>query len=74
MKIYSYSQARQNFAEVLRRCRTEPVLIRRRNGEVFRVTLEPRQGSPLDVPSLEADVTTGEILAAVRQVRDRDGA
>ena len=73
MKVYSYSQARQNLAQVLRHCRTEPVLIRRRNGEVFRITVEPRKGSPLDVPSLATDVTTRDILAAVREGRERGG-
>lgn len=71
MKVYTYSQARQNLAEVLNRSKSEPVLIRRRGGEVFRISIEPRTGSPLDIKGVKTDVTTQEIVAAVRESRER---
>ena len=73
MKIYTYSQARQKLADILNQAKTEDVLIRRRGGETFRVTVEPRKGSPFDVPGLKTKVTTQDILDAIRDVRERNG-
>jgi len=44
MKVYTYSQARQNLSEVLNRSKGEEVLIRRRGGEVFRIVAAPIRG------------------------------
>lgn len=71
MKVYTYSQARQNLAEVLNRARSEEVLIRRRGGEVFRVAAVPPTGSPFDVQGVGADVGVEDILSAVRGSRER---
>ena len=71
MKVYTYSQARQNLSEVLNRSKSEEVLIRRRGGEVFRVSPKPTEGSPLDVEPLRTRVTAEDILSAVREVRER---
>jgi antitoxin (DNA-binding transcriptional repressor) of toxin-antitoxin stability system len=71
MKVYTYSQARQRLSEVLNRARTEAVLIRRRGGEVFRITREKREGSPLDVEGVSTKAGTDDILEAVREVRER---
>ena len=71
MKIYTYSQARENLSEVLNRAKTEEVLIRRRGGEVFRVTAKRQTGSPFDVRGVRTRATTQDILEAVREVRSR---
>jgi len=71
MKVYSYSQARQNLSKVLSESRSEDVLIRRRGGQVFRVSAEPPTGSPFDVPGVKTKATTADILRAVREVRER---
>jgi len=71
MKVYTFSQARQNLSEVLSRSKSEEVLIRRRGGDVFAVVPRKREGSPFDVPGVDADVKTSDILAAVRDVRRR---
>lgn len=73
MKVYTYSQARQNLSEVLNRSKSEKVLIRRRGGEVFAVVPEVTGGSPLDVPGVKTKAKTSDILAAVREVRTRQG-
>ena len=70
MKVYTYSQARQNLSEVLSRSKTEEVLIRRRGGEVFRVSPQPRKGSPFDVPGIKTKADMNDILQAVREVRE----
>ncbi len=72
MKIYSYSQARQNLSEVLNHAKDEVVLIRRRGGEVFKVVPQRPTGSPFDVPGVKTKAKTADILAAVREVRSRE--
>lgn len=71
MKIYTYSQARQNLSEVLNRSKSEDVLIRRRGGEVFRVRPQTRDGSPFDVDGVKTKVKTADILTAIRDVREQ---
>ena len=71
MKVYTYSQARQRLSEVLTRSKSESVLIRRRGGEVFRVSPHRDKASPFDVPGVKTKATTSDILAAIREVRSR---
>jgi len=70
MKVYSYSEARQQFAEVLNRARREgEVEIRRRDGQVFVLRPRARAGSPLDVPAVSTDLSRNEIVRLVRESR-----
>lgn len=69
MKVYTYSQARQDLSEVLNAARREEVVIRRRGGETFRVVRKECPSSPFDVPGVRTKATTADILAAVRMVR-----
>ncbi len=71
MKVYTYSQARQNLAEVLNQSKAEVVLIRRRGGDSFTVVPKPREGSPFDVPGVKTGATTSDILTAVRESRSK---
>jgi prevent-host-death family protein len=71
MKIYTYSQARQRFADVLNIARTEEVLIKRRGGETFSIILKKSTKSPFDVPGIKTKATTKDILTAVRESRER---
>ena len=72
MKVYTYSQARQNLAEVLNRSKSEDVLISRRGGDLFRIAAETRAGSPLDIKGLKTQAKTSDILAAIEEVRQKD--
>jgi hypothetical protein len=73
MKIYTYSQARQKLADILEESKNEEVFIRRRKGDLFSITPKiPRRKSPFDVPGLESDITTDEILEAIRESRERN--
>lgn len=67
MRVFSYSEARQRFAEVLDLARTTEIVIRRRGGEEF--VLKPRRSakSPLDVPGIKTNVTTQDIVEAIRE-------
>ncbi|HXM70020.1 MAG TPA: type II toxin-antitoxin system Phd/YefM family antitoxin [Thermoanaerobaculia bacterium] len=70
MRIYTFSQARQQLATVLDEASREgKVQIRRRDGRSFVVQPVVEAGSPLDVPTVSTALTTAEILALVREGR-----
>ncbi len=71
MKVYTYSEARQRLAEVLNIARNEEVVIKRRGGETFSIIFRKNKRSPLDVPGIQTKATTKDILAAVRESRER---
>lgn len=73
MKSYTYSKARGNFATVLDEAERDGVVeIRRRDGTVFRI-LPARKSkeSPLDVKGVKLDVSTADLVAIVREGRER---
>ena len=73
MQVYTYSEARQKLALVLEQAESEgKVLIRRKDGRAF--VLSPQKTanvSPLNVPSINVDITTEEIVDIVREGRER---
>lgn len=73
MQVYTYSEARQKLAKVLDQAEsTGKVLIRRKDGRTFALIPEQFPSSPLDVPSIKADVSTQDIVAIIREGRERD--
>ena len=74
MKVFTYSEARQNLASVLDIARHDGgVMIRRRGGQSFVLRPVNPQRSPLDVEGVDLGVTTDEIVATVREGRERFG-
>lgn len=72
MKVFTYSEARQNLASVLDRAQKEgAVRITRRNGVAFSLKPEVSGRSPLDVPPVKAKVSLEQIQSAVRESRER---
>ncbi len=72
MQVYTYSEARQKLAAVLEQAETSgKVLIRRKDGRVFALTPEKKISSPLDVPSVKAEITTRELIDIIRKGRER---
>ena len=71
MKVYTYSEARQRFSEVLNIARTEEVVIKRRGGESFSIIFRKSDKSPFDVPGIKTQATTKDILDAVKTSRSR---
>jgi len=72
MRVYTYSEARQKLARVLKQAEsTGKVMIRRKDGRTFALVPEQIPSSPLDVPSIKADISTQEIVAIVRAGRER---
>ena len=72
MEIYSYSEARQKLSSMLDQAEsTGKVFIRRRDGRTYALVPERVSTSPLDVPSVKANISTQEIVAVVRRERGR---
>jgi antitoxin Phd len=72
MEVYTYSEARQKLALVLDQAElTGKVLIRRKDGSTFAIAPEKTPKSPLDVPSVKANISTAQIVALVRKERGR---
>lgn len=54
MTIYTFSEARQKFASVLEKARSEgKVLIKRKDGSVFVIQPVSNRGSPLNVKGID---------------------
>ena len=71
MKVFTYSEARQHFSNVLDTARKEEVLIKRRGGETFSLRYKATSKSPFDVPPIKTKATTADILDAVRDARSK---
>ena len=72
MQVYTYSEARQKLSSVLDRAElTGKVIIRRKDGRTFAFIPERTRRSPLDVPSIQATVSTKELVEIVRKERGR---
>jgi hypothetical protein len=72
MSVYTFSEARQNFASLLEKAKTEgKVLIRRKDGSVFTIQPLLQKDSPLDVKGVDADVSASEIVSILRESRER---
>ncbi len=71
MKVYTFSEARQQLAALLNQARREgQVRIRRRDGQEFVVhPAAPSAGSPLDVPGLDLDLAAADVVRLVRESR-----
>jgi prevent-host-death family protein len=71
MKTYTYSEARQRFAELLDEARRAGrVQIRRRDGQLFVLQPAQQECSPLDVPGVDAGLRAGDSAAWLRQERE----
>ena len=74
MRVYTYSEARQNFASLLETAQKDgAVRIRRKDGRSFVVQPESSGASPLDVEGVDLGVTTDEIVNMIREGRERYG-
>ena len=74
MRIYTYSEARQNFASVLEMAQRDgAVRIRRKDGRSFVLQPESSDASPLDVEGVDLGVTSAEIEEMIREGRERYG-
>lgn len=70
MKIFTYSEARKLFADVLNYALTERVIIKRQNGDTFVLTKYLKPSSPFDVKGINASISAEEIVSAIRDSRE----
>jgi prevent-host-death family protein len=75
MKIYNYSEARQNFSTVLNTALKEEVIITRKDGSKFKLIsineTKKEIRSPLgNIKGIKTNITMSEILEAIRQGRE----
>ena len=74
MEVYTYSEARQKLSSVLDKAEsTGKVLIRRKDGRTFALVPEQMLASPLDVPSINTDIPTKELVSVIRESRRKAG-
>lgn len=73
MKIYNYSEARQNFATILNTSLNEDVIITRKDGSKFKITpiIEKKKKSPFDVEGINSKIKTKEIINIIREFREK---
>ncbi len=72
MRVYTYSEARQQLARLLDEAREQgEIRIKRRDGSEFSVQPVRRTASPLDVPGIETGISREDIVAAIRESRER---
>ena len=70
MKVFTYSEARQNLSNLLSIAQREEVEIRRKDGSVFSVRAKrAKSKSPFDVQGINTRATTQDILGAVSKSR-----
>ena len=77
MKVFNYSEARQNFSTVLNTAIKEDVIITRKDGSKFKLIPlhddRETEKSPLEnIEGIKSDVTMKDILEAIRDGRERD--
>jgi prevent-host-death family protein len=72
MKVYKYSEARQNFSTVLNTALKEEVIITRKDGNRFKLISINKKSkkSPLDIEGINTDVTTQEIIDVIKECRE----
>lgn len=72
MTIYTYSEARQNFASVLDKAnKVGEVLIKRKDGTIFVIKPVTKNDSPLDIPGIDINLSRDEIVDLLQEVRQR---
>ena len=73
MKVYTYSEARQRLARLLDEVEGGgEIRIKRRDGSEYALRRVRPGGSPLDVPGVETGLTRADLMAAIRESRERD--
>lgn len=71
MKVFTYSEARQNLSRILNLAQKEEVEILRKDGSVFSLRAKgSKPKSPFDLPGVNTAATTSDVLDAVRESRE----
>ena len=72
MNTYTYSEARQKLATLLKKAKNQGrVLITRKDGSVFELKALLEKSSPLDVKGVNIKINREEIIDILNEVRKR---
>lgn len=72
MSVYTYSEARQNLAQLLEKAKKDSeVIIKRKNGDTFKIVPIKSKKSGLDVKGIKVNITAKEIVKIIREGRER---
>ena len=72
--MQTYLETQQNLPALLEAATREgAVRIRRQDGKTFLLQPEENARSPLDVPGVDLGVSSEEIVAFIREGREREG-
>ena len=75
MRMFTYSEARYDLAALLEIARRDGAVgIRHKDGKSYKLQPMELKGSPLDVGSVDIDITTEEIVQIVREGRGDFGS
>ncbi len=70
MKIYTYSEARQNLSELLNLALREEVVIKRKDGSIFSITPKKTpHKSPFDISGIKTKASLTDILDSICESR-----
>ena len=71
MKIYTYSEARQNLSELLNLALREEVFIKRKDGSIFSIIPKKLfKKSPFDIVGIKTKASLTDILDSIRESRE----
>ncbi len=72
MRVFNYSEAIQNFADVLDIACTEDVIIAKKDGQKFKVIAisDNEMKSPFSIKSIDCKVSTQNIIDVIREGRE----
>ncbi len=74
MNVYTYTEARQKLASLLDQAAKEgEVRIKRKDGQVFVVKLQPSIKSPFEVEGINLGISAQEILGFIAEGRKSFG-
>jgi len=76
VRVFNYSEARQNFSTLLNTALTEDVIITRKDGSMFKLISmqgdEIKEKSPLeDIKGIKTNVSMRDIIGAIKDGRER---
>ena len=72
MQTYTHTQASRDFSSIIKDAqRSGLVMIQWSDGTLFSLRPESSEKSPFDVPGVKVDITRDEIIAIVREGRER---
>ena len=70
MNTYTFTEARQKLASLLEQAaHSGEVRIKRRDGQVFVIRPQKRQGSPLDLEGIQLNLSRKDILESIQEGR-----